>query len=352
MTPPRYDFGFSQEDERTERAALHLRPGDRALCISSGGEVPLGLLAAGAASVVSVDINPAQNRLARLKLASALTLPRPDAAGFIGYTERTAAARRQDWLRVREALSAEDAAFWEAAPQVLGTGPIWDGRFERYVRLLQCGMRPLLGRALRGLFDQPDLTAQATPLLRGVLRLAFSPRVYAGRGVDPRSLAHRSGEGSLGERYFQQLRDVCTRTPARDNPLLQLLLLGYTLSADAVPDWLSASGLAALRPRADRITWVDGDLVPWLEATPASSVDAVHLSNLPDWLDEAGWERLLTALIRVAAPGARVVWRYMHVDRRVPPALADKVRVDRELGARLRQTDRFPFYTIVPAAFP
>lgn len=44
-----YNFGLSQEDERSEARALDLRPADRVLSIVSAGEMPLSLLSMGVA---------------------------------------------------------------------------------------------------------------------------------------------------------------------------------------------------------------------------------------------------------------------------------------------------------------
>lgn len=67
-----YNFGLSQEDERTEARALALGPNDRVLSIASAGEMALSLVSMGAAKVIAVDIDPAQLHLARLKLAAAV----------------------------------------------------------------------------------------------------------------------------------------------------------------------------------------------------------------------------------------------------------------------------------------
>jgi len=69
-----YNFGLSQEDERSEARALDLRPEDRVLSIVSAGEMPLSLLSMGVARVVAVDIDPAQVHLASLKLAAVCAL--------------------------------------------------------------------------------------------------------------------------------------------------------------------------------------------------------------------------------------------------------------------------------------
>jgi S-adenosylmethionine:diacylglycerol 3-amino-3-carboxypropyl transferase len=94
---------------------------------------------------------------------------------------------------------------------------------------------------------------------------------------------------------------------------------------------------------------VDGDVLSWLRSAPTASVDAFHLSNLGDWVDGPAWDEVLTEVVRVGAPGARIVWRCMHADRPVPAALLDRIHTDRAWGLRLRALDRFPFYVIVPA---
>ena len=92
-----YNFGLSQEDERSEARALDLRPADRVLSIVSAGEMPLSLLSMGVAQVLAVDIDPAQLHLARLKLAAVCALERCDAIRFLGY--RTASPdQRHDWF--------------------------------------------------------------------------------------------------------------------------------------------------------------------------------------------------------------------------------------------------------------
>ena len=80
-----YDFGLSQEDYQTEQAVLDLQPGDRLLCIASGGEVPLNLLCSHRdVDITAVDISAAQIHLCRLKLLAALRFSFPLNCFFLG----------------------------------------------------------------------------------------------------------------------------------------------------------------------------------------------------------------------------------------------------------------------------
>ena len=357
--PHLYNFGLSQEDERTEAAALDLGPDDTVLSIASAGDMPLSLLALGAAHVHAVDVDPAQLHLARLKLAAVLHLDREDATAFLGFAPATR-PRRLEWLaHVLSALPEDAEHFWLGHRDEVADGAIWAGRFERYIRRVTRIALPLVGRrrveALLGCDSLDEQEAVFTrefdrPLVRALFRVAFHPRLFSRRGMDPRSLAHRDNALSLGDQYFQHFRWLCTRTPIKTNHLLQVMVVGRVLSSDSVPAYLSSDGVKRVRQAADQITFHLRDIEGWLQEAPPGRFSKAHLSNLPDWLDQAGFERVTRlAAAKCRRPGA-LVWRYIHVDRPLPADLAAVVRVDADKGRRLREQDRFPFYGVVCAS--
>lgn len=357
---PLYGFGMAQEDERTEAAALGIgeSSGGRLLSIGSGGEVPLSLLALGAASVTAVDVDPHQLHLVRLKLVAATRLEREAAIAFLGYLPARPHDRRRWYRELCEALPEAGRRFWDAAPAAIEHGVVWAGRYERYVRLLvRLGGVVLSRRHFERLVACRTITEQRAvfdaafnrPLLRAVFRLAFHPKVYGRRGIDARALAHRDPTRSLGDQFFRHLEALCTATLAADNYLLQTHVLGRVISADAVPAYLTRAGNARLRRVADGLELVDSDLLQYLRRSPPCRFDRAHLSNLTDWLPAPAFAEVLALLADRLAPPARLVWRFLHVDRPVPEALAARVVVDRARGEELRARDRFPFYGIVPA---
>ncbi len=355
---PAYGFGLSQEDERTEAAALELRAGDRVFCIASAGEMPLSLLALGAGEVVAVDSDPYQLHLLALKLAAVRALPRLEALRFLGYLPASGRERLRGLAPLAEILPEEAARFWSARAPDVAAGVIWRGRYEHYLRLLRTLARPVLRRHhIEALFRAADLDAQHACFERGLgrsavralFRVAFHPRVFANRGMDPRSLAQRRSPTALGEEFFGRFRAFCTSSPARENPLLQLTLLGRLLDPDIAPTCLTAAGAAAIRERHHRLRLRCGDAVELLRGERAGRFDKIHLSNLTDWLAPAAFDALLHEVARVARPG-RAVWRALHVSRSIPADLAAIMRPDAALGERLAARDRFPFYRIVPVA--
>ncbi len=350
---PLVDFGLSQEDERTEAAALGL-PGGRVLSIASAGDMALSLAVLGAESVVAVDVSEPQLHLGELKRAAVLALEREEAIRFLGFLPASA-AQRGAWLRaVLDALPPASRDFWSRQDGALAHGVIWSGRYERYVGALRALLRPVAGRRFRDLLACDTLEAQGdvfarrfdTPLLRGAFAVAFHPRLYARRGMDPRSLQHRDPGGSLGAHYFEWFRRTCTATPVAENHLLQVHLLGRVRDAAAVPTYLTESGARALRARADAVRFVHASVLDHLRGAPVGTYDRFHLSNVPDWLSFADFATLLGLLAERARRPARLVWRSLHRDYPVPESLRSVVVPDPALGDALRARDRFPVYRV------
>jgi len=195
-----FGFGFSQEDELTVASTLGV-VGQTVLCIASGGDIPLSLLARGARQVIAVDISEAQLHLCRLKIAAIERLDPESAAELLGFMPAPTSQRRTWLAACMENLPEPTAAFWRLhETAVCSRGAIWCGRYERFIRKLQVIIRPLLGRAFSDLARSATTAEQelifdrriGRPWLRALFRLAFSRKVYSGHGVDKQGLANRS----------------------------------------------------------------------------------------------------------------------------------------------------------------
>jgi S-adenosylmethionine-diacylglycerol 3-amino-3-carboxypropyl transferase len=327
------------------------------LSITSAGDMALSLRALGAARVTGVDTSPAQNHLARLKHASVLMLEPLEAAAFLGYRPASAAERTHWFAAVVPALAEPTAAWWCDQREAVQGGVVWSGRFERFLRRVLVTLRPVLQPRFAELVGAPDLAAQAevfshrldTAAVRALFRVAFHPRLYAQRGMDPRSLQFHDPRTSLGDQFFATFRDMCTRTPAGANPYLQLFTLGRVVDPSALPAWLSDPGAAILRADPGAVRFLDCDVTVHVRSQPTGTYDRFHLSNVTDWLPVAQFDELLGALADRSGRPGRVVWRAIHVDRTVPEELAGRIIPDRAWGAELRAADRFPVYAVVPA---
>ncbi len=354
---PLFNFGFSQEDELTEAAALRIEDGV-VLSVASAGDTALSLLALGAREVIAVDISEPQLHLCRLKAAAVQCLDREDAAALLGFMDGSP-SNRQRWLaECASDLPAATGEFWHTHEDMLcSQGAIWCGRYEQFIRRMQLIVRPLLGRGFGELLRCANAAEQrklfddriGRPWLHAFFRVAFHPRIFSPFGMDPQSLEHRQSSVSLGDQYWAQFRSFCIDTPATLNPWLQMHTIGRVASFDAVPSYLTSPGFAKAKEGISRLRWVKCDLLAYVRDQLPPEVNKVHLSNLPDWFGAEGFEQILYELAGKLEPRSRLVWRYLHVNRPMPAELSRLVHIDDELGRRLREKDRFPFYGIVPA---
>lgn len=245
--PPQLLFGRMNEDWRIEAAVFP--PGSRIFCIASAGCTALALSGQGY-RVTAVDINPAQIEYARARAAGA-----PPRLGVID--ERLGRARLLlPWLglRARELrqfldLSAPDEqlSFWR---RKLNT--------RRLRAFLRCGLSPAILRFSTG----------------SALLASLPPRV-------DRAILDRF------ERTF-------ARHPNRDNPFARRLLLGdYPDSPTRSPD----------------IHFACADAVQFLDSGPSQRFDGFTLSNIVEAVPPSYRDRLLAAVRRAAAPGARLIVR-------------------------------------------
>jgi S-adenosylmethionine-diacylglycerol 3-amino-3-carboxypropyl transferase len=104
-----------------------------------------------------------------------------------------------------------------------------------------------------------------------------------------------------------------------------------------------------VKSRLDRVRFVESDIIDYLGAREAGSVDAFSLSDLGGYLTTDQFSELLARVQRVASPGATVCIREYISEPTAratwPPALAR----DRQLEAKLRKTDRSVGCTFVVA---
>jgi len=72
----------------------------------------------------------------------------------------------------------------------------------------------------------------------------------------------------------------------------------------------------------DRLALVDGSVMALLRTLPEGDVNGFCLSNVGEWLTPDDFVTLLGEVVRVAAPGAVVVFRnFVPRDVAIPPAL-------------------------------
>jgi hypothetical protein len=240
-------FGRMYEDAEVDAGVL---PPGRVLCVASAGDTALRLAADGR-EVVAVDVNRAQVRYVRDRLAGGPAVP--------GSVERM--LRRSRRVLQATAWRGADLPAFCALDDLAEQRRRWQRQFD-------------------------------TRTFRAVLAAALSPVSVRGAGFG----AFTGGVGRFDTLMRARLLDGLGRHPNRTNPYLAALLLDVPAPVPAPAPTGSVRVHCA-------------DLVEYLESEPAGSFAGFSLSNVVDGAPTQYCRRLSAAVRRASAPGAVAIWR-------------------------------------------
>lgn len=343
-------FAQVREDPRLEIEALAPLAGARVVVVSSGGCTAFSLLACGAGSVTAVDLNSTQNHLIELKAAALRWLTMPEVMSFFGVARGTPQRRSRTYWTIRSHLSQRAADFWDGHQSLLGRGALACGVSEQFigtvvrlVRLFINGpdkIERLLSleslQEQREFFDREWNTRRwrlLFPLLinRWTFNRAFDPRFF------------REVENPSFESHFRRLLEhALCEIPVHTNYFLHQMLVGTYPSSvpEGVPPYLDRTRREVLRARLDCLELVDGGYTEYLADCADSSVDALAISNICEWLDASAVDRLFEQIVRVAKPRARFCFRNFVGYTEIPARFREIIKEDVEAGRAAILRDR------------
>lgn len=334
----------TEEDIETSVTALgSALKGGSVLCIASGGCSVVGFLLAGARAVVAVDINEAQLRIARLKLASLQRLAAAEWRRL--WMEDSPVQRAEAYASLRPHLRSADRRWFDNWLPTIPLGcPLVDAGGMEGVGSEIKRTRPAVHEALcRWLQAQANAPAALAEVARMVADLRHERSL---RNFGPAEALE--GDGTVAEEmkaHFEaRFRYLLKALPVHGNPYLAHMLLG-TYPDAALPRYLAATERQRLRARPGAVEFHCGDLADMVESFESGILHGADISNVGDYLPQAEWERLFGALHRVLKPGSAVVHRNFVWDQ--PYDTASGFKRDISLSKRLHARDRSFVYRAV-----
>jgi S-adenosylmethionine-diacylglycerol 3-amino-3-carboxypropyl transferase len=343
------------EDPKLDRQALQLTENDRLLTITSAGCNALDYLLAGAGRVECVDLNPRQNALLELKVAGIRKLEYDEFFSMFGLGRwgAVAAAYRN---ALREELSPPSRQYWDRHIEFFsgqcrrrsfyfrGTTGYFAWLMNAYIDCvlrLRSSVEAIL--AAVELSEQREIYENLRPRVwRGFLRWVLRrDTTLATLGVPrpQRQQLERDYQDGIAQFIEDCIDSVFTKIPLADNYFWRVYLTGR-YSPDCCPEYLKEPNFQRLRNGlVDRVGIHTSSICEFLERRPQPFTRFVLLDHM-DWLGHHDCDLLArqwAALLRCAAPGARVLWRSsgMHSDHIDHLAVRWHGR-QRELGELLR----------------
>lgn len=346
------NYASCNEDWRSECKALKIEATDTILCITGSGDRPLDLLPEDPKKIISMDMNPVQNHLLRLKMEAMKGLSYNEYSEFLGLEEGD--GRLESYSKIQDQLPEDTREYWDENLDVLEKGVVYQGRWENHFKKLALISKILRGRVLKRLFEFDDVKKQAEFVERKWdrwwWRLTFRFLCSAGFSKtffgDPGFYQFISKEMSLGKYVFEGMDHYLKTQLARDSFMISLVFRAR-LSEHDLPPYLDKEQIRTILARMDRIDIRTENILDFMESVEEGSIDKFSLSDVPSFLDQEGFERLLDGIVRSGSDGARFCIRLFLSGQHVPERYKKVIDRDLDLEEDLKLTDRSFAYRFV-----
>jgi S-adenosylmethionine-diacylglycerol 3-amino-3-carboxypropyl transferase len=335
-------FAQVREDPRIDQYILGRTWGHERVCMVASGGCTAAVLACHphVAAIHLVDPNPAQLALSRLKLRLLETAAPAERLWALGHFTKSGAWPGTLATHLGALGLSPDAL---GPPHVVARlGPDLAGRYERCFVALQQELESHRDE-LAAVLSLSDPVAQAryvapdTPLgrrldeaLNSVMSLANLVALF-GEG------ATRNPVEPFSRHFARRIRHAFATLPAATNPFLWQMLAGC-YPEDQPVDWFTLDPPA----RMPEITWQRAYMADALREHPGA-FDAVHLSNILDWLSPDEAAATLDGAARALRPGGQVVIRQLNSTLDIP-ASGPMFEWDAAAARGLHARDRSFFY--------
>lgn len=345
----RLNYSFGNEDSQTEQKALQVKPDSRILCITASGDRPLNLLQEDCKHITSVDANPLQNNLLRLKIAAIQELEFEDYLRFIGASR--CKERISTFPKIAPQLCPESALFWNGNQKLIQKGVIYQGRIERITKIvaLLCKiMRPLTNNRL---FEFNDLEEQKkfvrdkwdSYTLRKCIEIALSTRVSSFFDIDPGVYSHVGPSIRVGSYVYDCIINMLQNRLAKESVLLSLIFLGKVHEV-AYPPYLKRDSFENIKQRLPKLSIVTHNVLNYMEEAQPNSFDRFSMSDIASYMPQEAFNRMIKAIYRTAKPGARFCIRQFSSDHEFPSEFISGFKREPKLEKELEREDHCFLY--------
>ncbi|MFN7116585.1 MAG: DUF3419 family protein [Saprospiraceae bacterium] len=353
------------EDPRCDRELMQLDENSEIVMITSAGCNALDYLLDNPRHINCIDVNPRQNALLRLKLATFKSAGFDDLFAMFG----NGAHAEIDELyeeKLRQHLPEYAQKYWDKNLNYFngrgirksfyhyGTSGTFAWMTNKYLKA-----HKNLYKKVQQMFDAETLERQAElyydierKILNRLMEWVMNRHFVMSLVGVPRSqqllFVDKYERGALG--YVQEcLRKVFTKLPLQDNYFYRLYLNG-SYTASCCPSYLVKANFDTLRERADRISNHNTTISQFLINNPKPYSHYVLLDH-QDWLaanNRPALEEEWRLILKNSKPGTKILLRSAaHVVDFFPDFVLDAVEFEQQKTQETHERDRVGTYASV-----
>lgn len=343
-------INYSQcwEDPYVLTQALSINQHDRVLSVTSGGDNTLALLALQPSTIVSIDMNPAQNYLLELKNTAISTFSHQEALAFLGIVSSN--SRKAQLKKLSKHLSLQTNEWWNKNIELIEKGVITCGRFERYLGIFRT-ILPFIHskKIVKSFLESPTLKEQQefyqktwnSKRWKLYFHLATSRFILKWFARQKGMFIHVKLK-KIADIYTKRLASHLMNVHLKNNFFMHYCLTGSY--GTSLPPYLQEKNQHILKKNREKLTIVTTDLLSYLRSVPENFFTKYNLSDIFEALSENQQSELWKEIIRTAKNTAKVVYWDNLMIRPVPNHFSKQVILQGTLASQLFATDRVFFY--------
>jgi len=336
------------EDAEILCEALQAKESKRFLSIASAGDNSLSLLSYGA-EVIAVDLNPSQLACVELRTVLINKLDYNDFLAFLGI--KHANNRLSTFDKLKTELNGSALDFWEKHRDLIETGVIHGGKFEKYFHYF----RKLVTNLIHSKKTVDELLGEkskderikfysakwANRRWHWLFKIFCSKFVMGRMGRDPEFF--RYVDIPVAENILHRVKYALTELETHQNPYLDYILTGNF--TNSLPHYLKEDNFNKIKRNLNKLILYHGTIHEAAQRFGSEKYDGYNLSDIFEYLDESTCRDIYQALIEVSRPQARFAYWNMLVPRRCPKDLGDQVVYKEDLSRKLFAKDKAFFYS-------
>lgn len=341
------NYSASNEDGNSERDALQIRNEDVVLCITGSGARTLDLLIDSPSKIYSIDFNPTQNYLLKLKMVAYEALGYQEFCEFIGVYPSE--GRLKLFLKIMPFLDKKTLEFWNNNLSKIRAGVLYSGTWEKMLRWMK-RLAFFRRKTIVKLFASNSLEEQRkiwkeewdNPTWRMFMKLLCNRFLWEKIVQEPGAKLIPM-DFSMQEYLLEKLDHLANNFLLRENHFANLIFLGKYIENCILPPHLQKDNFETIKNNLWKITLVTDSLDGFLKNRECD-LDAFSLSDFSSYAPENVYNDIWAKVIQAASPDARFCERQFLV-KREPQKIFEAIKRNREKELKLEQIDSTAIYT-------
>ena len=336
------------EDFNTINNALKIEKNDKVISIASAGCNIFNALLKNPKKIIAIDFNVNQIHLLRLKIVAIKKLNHAQFLELFGIINSK--QRKKIYQSIRNSLEEDTKIFWDNNIKLIKKGITYNGKQEKYIKLLGRFLRTIKDDELienfmlsKSMKEQIDYFNKN---IKGFIWNLFFKIVYSKPMMlfaKDKLVLNQIKDNGISKKFKNRVEKAIRTIPVYKNPFASIALLSRYYSEEFYPEYLKEKNFNILKKNINKIEIKTNTIIEELKKLKGNSYNKFNLSNVLDWVTNKEFEDTLNEIIRVSKNKGKLCYYNTLFNRQIPKKIKN-IKPHINLSKKLLEKDRSFLY--------